>query len=362
MSGSGNKSLAAPIVGLILFILSFPLLWWNEGIAVDDYLTIGDLEDRTVTTSADKVNPDLDGQPVHVIAKAETDQVFRDETFGVEANALRMERQVEMYQWEENRPSKSEKEEGKKTTYQKTWSDAPIDSAEFETVEGHENPPMPYERQDWIVEEATFGAYTLPKAFIQRLDAFEPVNLADIASLLPDAKLIGNGGLYLGDDPSSPQIGDVRIRFRFVLPQEASLIAQQEGSSFVPFKSEKTGNSWIEIAAGSYDKDALIELARGKVKLRTWILRAVGSLIMFFGLMVIISPVRRFMDRVPFLGNIVDAGIVIVNLLLAASLSLIVIIIAWFAHRPMLAIGLAVVTAVLVFLLTKLIASRSKKR
>jgi len=361
VSGDNKKPLAAPLVGIILFLLAFPLLWWNEGTAVKDYTTIGELNAKTLDANPDKVDSNKDGAPIHVTAEADTKDKLTDERFGVEAIALRMIRDVEMYQWEEDRPTKKEKEEGKQTTYKKVWSDSAISSENFEQADGHANPEMLYGSKEWIVDSAEFGAYTLPKSFIERLRKYEPVNIPADESLVPGTKTIGSG-YYIGEDPNQPAIGDVRVHYRAVYPQEVSLIAQQKGSTFVPFKSQKTGRSWVSIRVGNYDKDELIAFERGQVKTRTWILRAVGFIFMFIGLMMVIKPISAFADRIPVLGDIVGGGLTVLNFLLAASLSLVVILLAWIAHRPLLAIGLGVLVAGLVFLMMKLVAARQKKK
>ena len=48
---------------------------------------------------------------------------------------------------------------------------------------------------------------------------------------LPDVN-ISPGAVYLGKDPNYPAIGDVKIRFQVVRPQDATVLAQQLGRSF----------------------------------------------------------------------------------------------------------------------------------
>ncbi len=361
MSGA-HKPLAAPLVGLLLFIASFPLLWWNEGVAVRDYLTIGDLGKKTVEASTDQVDPETEGLPIHLVGDAQTTTALSDPQFGVEVTALRLRRTVEMYQWEEDRPSQSEEEKGEQTTYKQVWSSEPISSKGFEDAEGHANPPMPdYRSESWTADEAMIGVYQLPKFLIEKLSVFTKANVDAVELPVPEAKPIGNG-FFLGADPNRPEIGDIRIVFDAVYPQEVSLIAVQKGNALTEFKSEKTGRAWSVIQAGTHDIRGLIQIEKGKVKLRTWILRALGFGCMFFGLMFVLQPMRSMVGGLPFLGRVLDAGIVVINLLTAASLSLVVIIIAWFAHRPLLAIGLGVVLLVLLFLLFKLIGSRQKRK
>ena len=49
------------------------------------------------------------------------------------------------------------------------------------------------------------------------------------------------GGVYLGDNPDSPAIGDVRVSFEQVKPAAVTVRSEQEGSSFAPWTSSSDG-------------------------------------------------------------------------------------------------------------------------
>jgi len=71
-------------------------------------------------------------------------------------------------------------------------------------------------------------------------------------------------GFYIGADPLSPQLGDVRIEFKVVKPTEASVIAKQVGNTFVPYRT-KAGGAIELLATGGHTADAMIQKEQDNV-------------------------------------------------------------------------------------------------
>ena len=100
------------------------------------------------------VDPANDGKLVYVSGDLTARAPLADQEFGVSANALRLVRKVEMYEWmEESKTERRDKlgggeEEVKTYTYHRVWSDRYEDSSRFKHSDGHENPQMrPYGRR-----------------------------------------------------------------------------------------------------------------------------------------------------------------------------------------------------------------------
>ena len=113
--------------GLLLFLIAFPLLFWNEGRAVKRAKALETGAGAVVSVQADKVDPANEGKLVHVTAKADTKDVLTDPLFKISSTAIRLERRVEMYQWKQNESSKTEKQlrggtkKSTVSTYEKVW-------------------------------------------------------------------------------------------------------------------------------------------------------------------------------------------------------------------------------------------------
>ncbi len=347
------------LIGLLLFVIAFPLLFWNEGRAVKQFKSLKELGAHVVPVASAPIDPGNEGKPVHVTGKADTEAVLTDPVFALSANALKLDRVVEMYQWQETSQRRTEKKTGggSETTttysYNKTWSESAINSANFHQREGHENPgTMPYQSHRLVADNVTLGAFRLSSSLVGRIRSYEPLPV-EAATTLPEAiretARMHDAGLYFGADPITPAIGDVRVRFNVVKPTEVSVIARQTGDTFTPYTA-KTGKSNELLQVGVHTPDDMIQQAQDMNRKLTWILRLVGFVLMVAGLNMIFRPLSVLADVLPILGNIVGAGTGLIALLLAAILSLITVSIAWVVYRPLLgilmlaaAIGLIVV-------------------
>ena len=120
------------LVGLALFAGSFVLLFWNEGRAVKTATGLKDIGKQVVSIPADTVDPAMEGNVVHLTGEATTDETLADADLGVSAVAIKLQRNVEIYQWKEEEQKSSRKKVGgrKETTptysYKKVWTSAPI--------------------------------------------------------------------------------------------------------------------------------------------------------------------------------------------------------------------------------------------
>lgn len=340
------------VIGVILFAVAFPLLFWNEGRAVKRYKSLKEGAGAVVAVSSERIDATNSGKLIHVSGKATTDETLTDPMFGVSANGLKLKRMVEMYQWKETSNSTTKKKLGGGTTttktysYSKTWSTTPISSAKFKKLEGHQNPDsMLYASVQQTADKVTLGAYVLSASLVSKIQSFEPVPVASDTPL--PLELQGKGkqhdsGFYIGSDPASPQVGDTRIHFKVVKPTEVSVIAKQVNDTFEPYLTKAGGNIEL-LQIGSHSADAMIQSAQESNKMLTRILRIVGFLLMFAGLSMLFKLLSVLADVLPFLGNIIGAGTAIISFLLAAILSLVTIAVAWIFYRPLLGVILLVI-------------------
>ena len=341
-----GKSIGGIFFGLILLVVGVVLLFWNEGRAVQTYKSLKEGQGIVVHVEAGEVDPANDGKLVHLNGDAVTDGVLLDEDFGVAADALRMRRDVEMYQWEEKQESKTEKKlgGGEETVttynYSKAWSSGLIDSSAFQQADGHHNPPeMPYESLSWDAEGVTVGAFALSSDLLSRLGGFAdlPVREVPEGATWPEDAQPAQGRIYLGANPSSPQIGDVRIAYSVVEQGPVSIVAEQRGDTFVEYRA-KAGDSIAMIEPGTRTAQEMFESAIAGNTILTWMLRLAGFMLLWFGFSLIFAPLSVLADVIPFLGNLVGMATGFFAFLLALAVALVVIAVAWIFFRPLLGI------------------------
>ena len=340
------------VIGLILLVIAFPVLFVNEGRAVKRYKTLKEGGGAVVAVSADSVTTENEGNLIHLTGKADTDAMLSDPVFGMSANALKLKRVVEMYQWKETSKSTSKKKigGGKTTTktysYSQVWSGNVIKSANFKKPTGHGNPgSMSYKSTQQVAKDVTLGAFTLSSSLIGMINNFESLPVETDFTLpesLKNKANVHDSGVYIGVDPASPQVGDTRIKFQVANPAEVSVIAKQINNTFEPY-STKAGGKVELLQVGAHSADAMIQKAQENNKMLTWVLRLVGFILMLVGINMIFKPLSILADILPILGTIVEAGTGIIAFLLATILSLITIAIGWIVYRPLLGIILLVV-------------------
>jgi hypothetical protein len=341
-------SIKGVLSGIVLFILSFVVLWYNEGRAVK--VATGLTEGANIVTPvfSGDINPANEGDLIHVTDKVISEDTLLDYDFKVTSTGLRMKREVEMYQWAENK-SKAKKKNlgGSETTtstytYEKKWSKNLVKSSGFKEINGHINPDaIPYQEQEYNVQNATIGAFKMSEDLLSDLNKYNPISLNNYEPIVANAKVESNS-IYIGTgDNQYPQIGDVKITFSEVYEQTASIISKQSGETFEPYNTEN-GSTISLLQTGEVSPEKMFSDAQAGNATLTWILRLVGFLMMFFGITMIFKPLVIVADVLPFLGNLLDIGIGFFAGIISITLSLIVIALAWIAARPILGISFLV--------------------
>jgi hypothetical protein len=342
------------VIGLILFIAAFPILFWNEGRAVKRYKTLNEGAGSVISLPEASVLPEYEGELVHVAGKAVTDEIVADTEFDVAVNAIKLKRKVEMYQWKETKKRKTQKKlgGGKKTvtsySYSKKWSSNLISSSNFKKPGGHHNPDsMPYQSREFVAAEVSLGEFKLSRSLISEISRTTPLPVEDLANIedIPEASYHGSG-IYIGNNPSSPQIGDIRITYRIVAPTEVSVVSKQTGNSFEAYRAE-TGGTINMLKIGLVGADLMFQQAHQTNVIWTWVFRVGGFILMLVGVAMILAPLSAAADLIPFLGSIVGAGTVILSFLIAAPFTFLTVAVAWLRYRPVIGISLLVLAAII---------------
>ncbi len=348
------------VVGIILVVIAFPLLFWNEGRAVKRHKTLQEGGGMVISISADKVDSANQGKLVHLTGMATTTETLTDSTFGVNSQAIKLQRSAEMFQWQQDSKSEEKKKLGGGTettttyTYTKVWSNKLISSSQFKKPEGHQNPgQMAYQSDEMVANKVTIGAFSLSPSLVRKIRDYSPVML-DSDYIIPDnlkkqAEVTSNA-IYIGENPSRPQIGDIRVTFNEVEPTTISLVANQVNDTFEPYQA-KAGGTIELLNSGVHSAEAMFQQAEKSNTIMTWLLRGVGFVIMLIGFQLIFGPLSVFADVLPILGSIVGAGTGLIAAMIAGVLSCLTIAIAWIVYRPVIGIIMLAISGGIGFLL-----------
>lgn len=365
------------LFGGLMFLIAFPLQFWNEGRAVRRIKTLAEGKGAVLADVAvDSVSSSNDGKLVHMIGEATADGTLTDPKFAVSVeNALKLKRHVEMYQWHEDVDTKTRKKTGggktteKTYSYYKDWSDSPINSEDFNdrgrSEYGDGNPPMPFQSDVQTASKVGVGAFELNDSLISMINSFESLDVSDQYEQLPEElKKTAEqylGGYFLGNNPKEPQIGDLKINFEVIRPTIVSFISEQTGKSFRPYAAKSVSGTIERLEVGKHSVDEMFKHMEAENTMLTWLLRAAGLALMVVGVGLIMSPLVVMADVVPFIGRIVGAGVWLIALLIGAFFSFTTISIAWIFYRPLIGISLLAVSAVCVFFIYKQTAKPASK-
>ncbi|PYQ48657.1 MAG: hypothetical protein DMF59_15375 [Acidobacteria bacterium] len=366
-------SIKSVLFGLFLFIVAFPVMYWNEGRAVRTAKSLTEGLGAVAPVSADSVDPAREGKLVHVSGAVKTTAAITDDEFAVSAQGVKLFRTAEMYQWKEHESKETRKKIGGGTEtvttyeYHKEWASGRIDSSNFKKPEGHHNPEAsPYESKTFTANPVTVGAFTMSDEQVAQLTDSEALPVeAGAAEKLPAAVKgkvkVNDGKFYIGEDAASPQIGDSRISYRVVKPATVSLVAVQKASTFAPYQA-KAGDVILLVEAGTHTAAEMFKTAQDRNAILTWILRFVGFFMMFLGLFMVFRPIAVMADILPLFGTALSAGIGLFAFLGAVVLSVVTIAVAWLVVRPVLGVALLVVAAAGIFGLIKVGRGRKAVR
>lgn len=363
-------------LGIILFLASFALLFWNEWRADP-----GLIAETAVEVQLDApVNPALNGQLISVSGQLKTDQMLSDDQYLKPLNYLSLNRTVEVYAWVQNSDTKETKNKDgtvSKTTnytYVKKWVSEPTKTSSFVKPDGHHNPEKYINDYSSKVPEATLGNYTvkleggnLPGASSITLNNDTMISLtanttastitpAPAAGQLtpqavstpnPGQPLLVNNYLYLGKGNfSMPEIGDIRISFTGVPSDvQVTVFGKLDNSIISEFK-DKHGNRLFEISSKS--REATIEDLKAGHQMLTWGLRVLGFILMSAGLNMIFAPISAILCIVPILGGLTKKLIGTIIFIVSVVLSIITILLSIIVQNIVLLIVLLIVLILII--------------
>ena len=129
---------------------------------------------------------------MHLTGRADTSETLRDPDFGVAANAVKLVRTTEMYQWQEYEKSETrDKDGGGKETvttysYSQTWSGKVIDSKAFRQSWGHDNPALPpFPSTTFVARTVSLGAFTLSRPLVDEMKEREALRVTQAMAAAP---------------------------------------------------------------------------------------------------------------------------------------------------------------------------------
>ena len=335
-----KNSFGGIIFGIVLFVLSVVILWFNEGNLAKQNQIASYVNKNAIPVQNTSIDTNNDNKLISVSGNIVTDEDLSDGMITV-PKALVLDRTVEMYQWVEHEDSDTDTNMGGSTTtkttytYKKEWSDRPIDSSNF-YKKSYVNPPFTLKSERLEAKKGSFGEFKLSNYQTSRLN-----NLSEYSNLPYNRNYTISGNYYYkSNNIESPSIGDIRISYKY-MPSDSpvSVIGMQRADKTITPMTIKQGNVYMQYD-GILTQDEIVEKFKKGNLVTTNIFRIIGFFLMFFGLNLILKPIGTLLSFIPIFEKIVSfltGGLVF---LISLVLSLIIIAVAWLCYRPVAAICL----------------------
>ena len=326
----GRAFLAIPI-GILLFLGSFAVL----------FLTEGRTNEAKVAAASSVVSAESaggqDGQFVSVTGELGTQDPVGDPDYLAAGDWLAVNRDVEMYAWTEDSRTEERKRAGGGTDrityyeYSEQWVSKPDDSQRFDRPEGHQNPLMRIQSNQFASSQATIGAWSF-NATEAQLPSPSPLSLAGAELKGEAAKGTVSGDfVYLGAGTAqAPRIGDLRISWE-ALPAgtRATAFAEGNGSGLVAHMHKGDTRMFRVVRGG---RDEAISTLLAEFKMLGWVGRIAGFGMMWIGMMMVFAPLHEVLDILPFMGSMSRGLAMVATLPIALVLTTVTVVISMILH------------------------------
>ena len=352
------NSFMGVVIGFVMFIVSFGVLYWNEG-RVDMSKIAEKAVDIEATSDASAT---ADKQLISSTGVLNSEEKIGDNYLKA-GNFIAIKRNVEMYAWEEDKEDKTKTNVGGSETtettytYKKVWTSSPEDSADFKISEGHINPAMTLDENTVRVTSAQFGIYNVDMNEVDLPDYRDIKLNNDNVVFADDLKLANEQFLFKGTGTiSSPVVGDLRVSYSVVHSplENATIFGKLDlaNSAITPFYAEKNTELY-RVFEGS--RDTAISTMKSEYTMWLWIFRGIGFALMWLGLMSILGPISVFLDVLPILGTIGRGGIGFITFIVSLVLSAVTILVSIIIHNviALAIVILAVIAGVIWYLKSK---------
>lgn len=227
------KKVIKYIVGVLLILCSMLLVGYSEYNIIKVLMNRDSLNNKTIEVKSIIVDKNNNGKLVFVNGYIILNKDLEDKDFNVKVRTSKLERIVEIYQYKET------KEDDETYSYETDWYNELIDSSKFKNSE-YKNPSDIKYKSEVYYNDVFLGAFKLNNKEIDDLglnSRYLDLN-SEFAS--KNGFNISNEYYTTSKDIDFPEVGDIRISFRYNNSNSASVIAKQSNNMFEDYKLNNT--------------------------------------------------------------------------------------------------------------------------
>lgn len=227
------KKVVKYIVGVLLILCSMLLIGYSEYNIIKVLINRDSLNNKTIEVKSTIVDKNNNDKLVFMNGYLILNKDLEDKAFNVKVRTSKLERIVEIYQYKEI------KEDDETYSYETDWYNELIDSSKFKNSE-YKNPSNIKYKSEIYYNDAFLGAFKLNNKEIDDLglnSRYLDLN-SEFAS--KNGFNISNEYYTTSKDIDFPEVGDIRISFRYNNSSSASVIAKQNNNIFEDYKLNNT--------------------------------------------------------------------------------------------------------------------------
>ncbi len=360
-------SFVAMLFGIGLFFGSFVVLFINEG--RENLAEVATLAEQF------EVGEQYDGNAlVYRVGTLETTSPATD-AYLQNDDFIYLVRSVEFYGYIETEHRRTEEHIGGGETtiitysYERGWTSNPTPRAQYKGDSTEIPTDLPAEYDTYIANMPqaridTATALTIDGVLVRNNHLtisnpsdFVVTNESVEAAALEANESVENGAIFRQNSSAgslnNPGLGDIRLTYQVVTSNdEGVLIGSIADGGFARYITPED-NTLYRFFTGSSSLTEVISILQAEYTTMLWILRIVGFLMMFIGLILIARPIRTVLAVVPIFAKIGGFVYGVVAFIVALVLTFITIIIATIFHNAFLAISVSILLAVGAFIYLK---------
>lgn len=227
------KKVVKYIVGVLLILCSMLLIGYSEYNIIKVLMNRDSLNNKTIEVKSTIVDKNNNDKLVFMNGYLILNKDLEDKAFNVKVRTSKLERIVEIYQYKEI------KEDDETYSYETDWYNELIDSSKFKNSE-YKNPSDIKYKSEVYYNDVFLGAFKLNNKEIDDLglnSRYLDLN-SEFAS--KNGFNISNEYYTTSKDIDFPEVGDIRISFRYNNSNSASVIAKQSNNMFEDYKLNNT--------------------------------------------------------------------------------------------------------------------------
>lgn len=263
----------------ILLLVFSSLLGFNEKKLIDNLIDTETERINLTNISSDTVNDLYNDTLVCVNGKLNINGSLNDDDFGVSIKTSKLTRIVEMYQWKEV-----------DNKYKKVWSSELYNNSNNE----YNNPDtMPYGSTTYYASDVMIGEFRLSFEQIDSLETNKYYIDYDYEKISGLGYTISGNYITNSNDIKNPNIGDIRISFKYNDYEDVTVLATQNNNTFDTYITSG-GEELNMVVSGIKEGEDLLSLN----PLEIWIIRIISVIGIFIS--YILSPKYDFKKSISY--------------------------------------------------------------